>query len=107
MEGRKATVTSFLLPLEHGGVGPGRARRVPRGITAHKKLDYARLIDAAEEGEESLALGLPGRRTDADGEISIYLLVGRIAFQEKHGARGQYLTRKWSRKWQNPGDITH
>ena len=72
-------------PLEH--VVVGTAGPSLRGITLHKKLDYARLIDAAEEGEESL--GLPGRRTDADGEISIYLLVGRIAFHEKHGgARG-------------------
>ena len=76
MEGRQATVTSFPLPLEHR-VGPGRARRVPRGITAHKKLDYARLIDAAEEGEESLALGLPGRRTDyGRGRGNIYLSAG-------------------------------
>ena len=49
-----------------------KLRRVLWGITAHKKLDYARLIDAAAEAEESV--GLLGRRTDADGGLS-YLSV--------------------------------
>ena len=69
-------MAGFLLPLEHG-VGPGRARRVPRGITAHKKLDYARLIDAAERGEELVGrsvrlLGRGMRREDA--ELSFYAI---------------------------------
>ena len=71
MEGRQATVTGFLLPLEHGS---GRAwpPRSAGNYGAHKKLDYARLIDAAEEGEELVArsVRLLGRGIRTNTELS-------------------------------------
>ena len=75
-----------------------RPRRVLWGITPRKKLDYARLIDAAEDGEE---LGFLGDVRALSGDI--YLLVGCIAFDEKHRVCGQHFTRNGQRllEWTN------
>ena len=69
-EGSQATVTGFLLPLRHG---VGRAwPRSSGNYGAHKKLDYARLIDAAEEGEELVgrSVRLLGRGMRTNTELS-------------------------------------
>ena len=101
MEGRQATVTGFLLPLEHG---VGRAwPRSSGNYGAHKKLDYARLIDAAEEGEElvgrSVRLLGRGMRAYEHGTIFLsYLFVGYMAFHKRRRVWGQQFTRKWSRE---------